>query len=318
MKHVVTLTLSPAIDKSTSVPQLVPEQKLRCEQPKVEPGGGGINVARALKRLGLDSQAVFVAGGPPGEVLKQLVAREGIEQHPVPTEAWTRENFTVVDASNNQQYRFGMPGTELIASEQAQVLATLAGLSPVPDVLVASGSLPPGVAPEFMGEIARWASSVGAKLIVDTSGEALRCAVHEGVFLLKPNLGELAMLAGTDALDSESAAAAARSIVEAGKCEIVVVSLGAAGACFVTREVEEHIAAPAVRKRSTVGAGDSMVAGMVYALCQGRPVREAVRMGVACGSAATMNSGTELFHARDAARLYEWLLQTMPRLVPVH
>ncbi|ALW86618.1 phosphofructokinase [Hymenobacter sedentarius] len=318
MKHVVTLTLSPAIDKSTSVPQLVPEQKLRCEQPKVEPGGGGINVARALKRLGLDCQAVFVAGGPPGEVLKQLVAREGIEQHPVPTEAWTRENFTVVDASNNQQYRFGMPGTELIASEQAQVLATLAGLSPVPDVLVASGSLPPGVAPEFMGEIARWASSVGAKLIVDTSGEALRCAVHEGVYLLKPNLGELAMLAGTDALDSESAAAAARSIVEAGKCEIVVVSLGAAGACFVTREVEEHIAAPAVKKRSTVGAGDSMVAGMVYALCQGRPVREAVRMGVACGSAATMNSGTELFHARDAERLYQWLLQTMPLLAPVH
>ncbi|MFC7669491.1 PfkB family carbohydrate kinase [Hymenobacter humi] len=121
----------------------MPEQKLRCEQPKVEPGGGGINVARGLKRLGLNSQAVFVAGGPPGEILKQLMAREGIDQHPVPTEAWTRENFTVVDASNNQQYRFGMPGTELIASEQAQVLATLAGLDPVPDVLVASGSLPP-------------------------------------------------------------------------------------------------------------------------------------------------------------------------------
>src|SRR5687767_8954501 len=117
MKRVVTLTLNPAIDKSTSVPQLVPEQKLRCEQPKVEPGGGGINVARGLKRLGLNSQAVFVAGGPPGEILKQLMAREGIDQHPVLTEAWTRENFTVVDASNNQQYRFGMPGTELIASE---------------------------------------------------------------------------------------------------------------------------------------------------------------------------------------------------------
>ncbi len=181
MKHVVTLTLNPAIDKSTSVPQLVPEQKLRCDPPKVEPGGGGINVARGLKRLGLDSRAVFVAGGLPGEALQQLMAKEGIAQHPVPTAAWTRENFTVVDASSNQQFRFGMPGTELTPAEQEHVLATLAALSPAPDVLVASGSLPQGVAPEFMGRIASWARSVGAKLIVDTSDEALKSAVNEGV-----------------------------------------------------------------------------------------------------------------------------------------
>ena len=94
-----------------------------------------------------------------------------------------------------------------------------------------------------------------------------------------------------------------------------MVSLGAAGACLVTREVVEHISAPAVKKHSTVGAGDSMVAGMVFALCQGWPVREAVRMGVACGTAATMNFGTELFHKTDAERLFQWLLRTMPREV---
>ena len=312
MQTVVTLTLNPAIDKSTAVPKLIPEQKLRCDPPKVEPGGGGINVARGLRRLGLDARAVFVAGGPPGEALKQLVAREGLTCCPVPTADWTRENFTVVEAVSNQQYRFGMPGTTLTPAEQQAVLATLAGLSPVPDVLVASGSLPQGVAPEFMGEIAQWARQAGAKLVVDTSDEALRCAVEEGVYLLKPNLGELSKLAGVEALDSESAAAAAQSIIAQGKCEIVVVSLGAAGACLVTRDVVEHIAAPAVKKHSTVGAGDSMVAGMVFALCQDRPVREAVRMGVACGTAATMNFGTELFHREDAERLFQWLLRAMP------
>ena len=316
MKNVVTITLNPAIDKSTVAPQIVPDHKMRCEKPKFEAGGGGINVARALKRLGLDSRAVFTAGGPPGEVLQQLLTQEGIALQPVPTTAWTRENFIVVDASNNQQYRFGMPGNALLEEEQEQLLATLAGLSPVPDVLVASGSLPPGVAPEFMGRIAHWARSVGAKLIVDTSDEALQSAVNEGVYLLKPNLGELSRLVGAEALDTESAADAARSIIDAGKCEIVVVSLGANGAYLVTKDEEEHIAAPAVRKRSTVGAGDSMVAGMVYALCQGRPVREAVRLGVACGSAATMNSGTELFHPADAEKLFQWLLRNMPRPAP--
>ncbi|MBF9237736.1 1-phosphofructokinase family hexose kinase [Hymenobacter sp. BT683] len=318
MKNVVTLTLNPAIDKSTSVPRLVPEQKLRCDAPKVEPGGGGINVSRGLQRLGLSSRAVFTAGGPPGEVLQQLMTREGIAQCPVLTDSWTRENFTVVDASCNQQYRFGMPGSVLTETEQAQALATLAALSPAPDVLVASGSLPQGVAPEFMGKIARWARSVGAKLIVDTSDEALKCAVDEGVYLLKPNLGELSRLAGVEALDTESAAEAARSIIEAGKCEIVVVSLGPNGAYLVTREQEEHIPAPSVKKRSTVGAGDSMVAGMVFALCEGRPVREAVRMGVACGSAATMNSGTELFHKADAEKLFQWLLKRMPQTALAH
>ncbi len=311
MPHVVTLTLNPAIDKSTAVPKLVPEQKLACAPPKVEPGGGGINVARGLKRLGLDARAVFVAGGPPGEALRQLVAREDLAATAVPIAAWTRENLTVVDEASNQQYRFGMPGAALTSAEQTQVLAVLTALRPAPEVLVASGSLPPGVAPGFMSDIARWARQAGAKLVVDTSDEALRCAVAEGVYLLKPNLGELSKLAGVEDLDSESAAEAAQGIIAQGKCEIVVVSLGAAGACLVTRDVVEHIAAPAVKKHSTVGAGDSMVAGMVFALCQGRPVREAVRLGVACGTAATMNPGTELFHRTDAERLFQWLLKSL-------
>ena len=315
MKHVVTLTLNPALDKSTSVPRLLPDHKLACATPVVAPGGGGINVARGLRRLGLAARAVFPAGGPPGDQLCELLLRENVVPQPVPIAAWTRENLTVVDASTHQQYRFGMPGAALSPAEQAALLATLAALRPVPGVLVASGSLPPGLAPAFVGKVAHWARKAGTRLVVDTSGEALQSAVEEGAYLLKPNLGELSQLVGGAALDSESAAEAAQALIARSRCDIVVVSLGAAGACLVTRDVVEHIAAPAVKKLSTVGAGDSLVAGLVFALCQGRPVREAVRLGVACGTAATMNPGTELFYQPDAERLFQWLLQTMPRPV---
>ncbi|GAA4362957.1 6-phosphofructokinase II [Hymenobacter saemangeumensis] len=311
MPHVVTLTLNPAIDKSTVVDRMLPEHKLNCTPPTVEPGGGGINVARGLRRLGLDARALFVAGGPPGALLGQLLAQEGIAGLPVPVAAWTRENLTVVDAASNQQYRFGMLGATLSPAEQDQVLASLAALDPAPQVLVASGSLPPGVAPALMGRIAHWARAVGARLVVDTSGEALQSALSEGVYLLKPNLSELSKLVGASELDSESAGQAAQELINQGKCEVVLVSLGPSGACLVTCEGVDYIAAPAVKKQSTVGAGDSLVAGTVYGLCQGWPLREAARLGVACGTAATMNPGTELFHKADAERLHRWLLQTM-------
>ena len=309
MKPIVTLTLNPTVDKSTTIDQMIPEHKLRCEPPKFEPGGGGINVSRALKRLGVDSLAVFPASGTTGLLLQQLLSQEDIAQQPVATVSRTRENFIVVDTSTNHQYRFGMPGAALSDIEQQQILDTLAALTPAPDYLVISGSLPPGVEPAFLGRVVRLVRGAGTKIIADTSGPALHALLAEGIYLAKPNIGELSRLAGQDDLDSSSVDRAARQLIERGQCEIVVTSMGAQGACLVTRDLVDHVAAPAVKKLSTVGAGDSMVAGLVYALSMGQPAREAVRLGVACGTAATMNPGTELFHREDAERLYEWLLR---------
>ncbi|TGE21056.1 1-phosphofructokinase family hexose kinase [Hymenobacter metallicola] len=312
MSTIVTLTLNPTVDKSTTADQIIPDQKLRCAPPKFEPGGGGINVSRALRRLGTDSVAVFPVGGPSGTLLRELLAQEHIQQQPVETVSRTRENFIVVDASTGQQYRFGMPGTPLSAEEQQQILTTLKSLPQVPEFLVISGSLPPGVEPEFVVRIVRAAKGLGIKVVVDTSGPALHQVLEEGVYLAKPNVGELSKMAGVDELDNEAVAQAAHKLVHDGKCDIVVVSLGAQGACVVTRDLVDHIPAPAMKKRSTVGAGDSMVAGLVHGLSQGLSVRETVRLGVACGSAATMNPGTELFKPADADKLYRWLLQSMP------
>ena len=153
MSSIVTLTINPAVDKSTSVPNLIAEKKLNCDIPKYESGGGGINVSRALKRLGSDSTAIFPASGRTGERLQELLRAEGIEIEAVKTCNETRENFTVVDSSTNQQYRFGMPGPELSTAEASLFFSTIQNLSP--QLLVLSGSLPPGVSENFYADIAR-------------------------------------------------------------------------------------------------------------------------------------------------------------------
>lgn len=307
MKSIVTITLNPAIDKSTSADHIVPEHKIRCAKPKFEAGGGGINVSRAIKKLDGDSLAIFPAGGPPGMLLQDILQKEGVKYQAVPVTQWTRENFIVVDSSTNSQYRFGMPGHELTEAEATACLDALRTITPKPAYVVASGSLPPGLSPDFFARIARVAKELGARFVLDTSGEPLKLAANEGVYLLKPNLGELSKLAGVETIETEGVHKYARQIIDKGNCEVVAVSLGPGGAMLITKDLIEHVPAPTVRKRSTVGAGDSMVAGMVLSLALEKSLPEMIRYGVACGTAATMNSGTELCKKSDVEYLYEWI-----------
>ena len=302
---IVTLTINPAIDKSTKFSGLIAEQKIRCEEPRFDAGGGGINVSKAIARLGGKSLAVFTAGGASGQLLEDLVVKESIDYQVVKTKNWTRESFTAVDTITNSQYRFGMPGVELSKDESDEILLKIEQLQP--EFLVASGSLSPKIGDDFYEKVAAVSRKIGSKLIIDTSGEPLKRAIDEGVFLLKPNVSELAKLVGAETLEMDEVDDAARDIISKGGCEIVVVSLGPQGAMLVTKDFCEHIPAPPVQKKSTVGAGDSMVGGMVWALSTGKTLQEMLRWGVACGSAATMNEGTQLFKNEDAQRLYGWL-----------
>lgn len=307
MMRIVTLTANPAVDKSTSVQHIVPEQKLRCEPPRYDAGGGGINVSRALKRLGTNSTAIFPAGGRTGAFLQELLDKENIEQQVIEIKNETRENFVVVDISGNQQYRFGMPGAGISKTETAGFLKLIKNVSP--QLLVMSGSLAPGMATGFYARITGSMKKTGTKVILDSSGSALRTAVNEGIYLLKPNLGELSSLVGTDTLDNKTVVEAAKELIRGGKCEVIVVSMGAGGAYLITKDIAEHVPSPAVKKLSTVGAGDSMVAGLVHQLSKGRNLHKVVRLGVACGAAATMNPGTELFKKQDALKLFHWLMK---------
>ncbi len=173
-----------------------------------------------------------------------------------------------------------------------------------PTFVVASGSLPPGLPDYFYGLIVKNAAAVGAKCIVDTSGPALQALKGKHAFLIKPNIGELCHMLNVDWLDKEEVPDAAQQAIRDGYAEIMVISMGPMGAWLVSNEKRYFVHAPAVEKKSTVGAGDSMVAGITYMLQKGAALREAIRFGVACGSAATMNEGTQLFQKEDAERLF--------------
>lgn len=307
IKNILTITLNPTVDKSTTVDNIKPEKKLRCTAPKFEPGGGGVNVSRGLARFGINSTALFTSGGRTGELLQELIEKEEVTTLPIPVSAETRENFIVVDTSHNEQYRFGMPGEDITAKEIEIIDQKINSLSPFPEIVVVSGSLPPGINAAYLRTLVKSLKAKGAKVIVDTSGDALAEVLKEGVYLLKPNLGELGSFTGNDNLDNESADEAAKQLIDEGKAEIVVVSLGPQGAYLVSRDESIHVPAPSVKKRSTVGAGDSMVAGMVSVLAKGGTLTEMARMGVACGSAATMAEGTGLFTKENAEKLYKWL-----------
>ena len=305
MKTIVTMTLNPAIDKSSSVAHVVAERKLYCKRPRFEPGGGGVNVSRAIKKLGGESMLLYPAGGLTGERLQGLLDEEGLNHRPFPIEGLIRESLVVMEESTGRQYRFGMPGPEFQEQEWEQFLTALSAMDPAPDYLVASGSLPPGVPADFYARVARAGKKKGAKTIIDASGEALEEALKEGVYLIKPNVREFRELVGEDIKEESQIKAAAQKMVKSGRCEVLVISLGAAGALMVSEEISEHILPPTVPIVSKVGAGDSMVAGIVLSLARGKPLRESVLFGAAAGTSAVMTPGTELCRREDAERLFK-------------
>ncbi len=302
---IATLTLNPALDKSTLTERLVPEQKLRCEALQMDAGGGGINVSKGIAKLGGQSTAVFPAGGHNGRLLCDLLEQAGVPTQSLEVPDDTRENLSVTETATNIQYRFTLPGLQITEQQADACLDIVRSLRP--KYLVASGSLPPGLPETYFEKVAAFAKNIGARFILDTSGAALQAAADEGLYLLKPNLGELSAMVGAEHLEMTQVDDAALSIIHQGKCEVVVVSLGPQGALLVTRDGFEHIPAPMVKKQTTVGAGDSMVAGMVWALSTGKTLREMAQWGVACGSAATMNRGTQLFDPADARKLVGWI-----------
>ena len=307
MDRIATLTFSPSLDSATTTPRIYPEGKLRCSAPRFEPGGGGINVARAIRRLGGNSLAIYPAGGATGEHLTGLLQAEGVEVDVESTADWTRQNLHVLAEQSNEQFRFVMPGAVLTPQELHGLRMKVAALPPE-TILVISGSLPPGMDVVDLLEVIRFAREKGLRCVVDTSGPALAAAVKEGgLLLIKPNLAELAELTGLTLEEPEAIVVSAQGLIAQGASHYVVVSLGPQGAMAVSSKMSVHITPPPVKKLSTVGAGDSMVGAMCLKLAAGATLGEVVRFGVAAGTAATLRHGTQLCDPQETARLLSLL-----------
>ena len=303
MAAIVTLTINPALDIASSTDRVEPTHKLRCSMPRYDPGGGGINVARAVHALGGDAVAIFPAGGAAGEMIRHLLEQQGVRHKPIAISGFTRESLAVEERMTGRQFRFLLPGPQISESDQERCLDQLALAAAEATYIVASGSLPLGVPEDFYARIAKLAQSLGKRFILDTSGAALKQA-GRGIYLLKPSLRELGDLVGSEIRTEREQEQAAREIIEQGRSEVIVVSLGDQGALLVTAEGPERFAAIPVEARGSVGAGDSMLAGIVVGLCRGLELGEAVRYGMAAGAAALLGFGTELCRRSDVERLY--------------
>lgn len=300
--RILTVAMNPAIDISTHAARVGPTHKVRCTSVRRDAGGGGINVARVIKRLGGDVRAFYPIGGPIGDLLVRLVRAEKIESETLLVADDTRESFTVEEDDTGEQYRFVLPGPELSEGEWRRCLAAVAKLQ-APEFLVLSGSLPTRVPDELYATMARDAKARGARVVVDTSGPSLAAALEEGVFLVKPNLRELQDYVGSPIEGREGWLAASRRLVDEGRAEVVALTLGHRGALLATHRLAVFAPALPVKPASAVGAGDSFVAAMVWSLAEGHSVENAFRYGVAAGSAALLTPGTELCEAEDVQRL---------------
>lgn len=299
---IVTLTLNPAIDLSYEVDAIAPTQKLRTRAERTFPGGGGINVARVLARLGRQTRCVYLAGGATGPTFEALLAEQDLSATRVPIGGATRIATTVFETGTGKEFRFTPPGPEVAEDEWRACLDALA-LEPC-DWLIASGSLPRGVPGDFYAHLAARIASNGTRLVLDSSGLALREAIAGGgVFLAKPNLAEFEQLIGRKFAGPQQVADSARDMVRASGMFAMVVSLGAEGAVLATGDDTKVCPALALETKSAIGAGDSFMAGMVHALAGGEDIAEAFRFGMAAGSAAILTPGAELALRQDIERM---------------
>lgn len=227
MTNVVTVTLNPAVDVETSVERIVDTRKLRCTLPRRDPGGGEINVAWVIHRLGGDCVALYAAGGPTGDVLTTLLEAERLPAVRIGIAGETRENFCVHETATDREFRFVLPGPSLAEAEWLSFDMYLARMHPAPRYLVLSGSLPDGAQDDLYAMLARAASKRGSRVVVDTAEPALQAALDVGVYLIKPSLGELSALTG-EQLDEDAACLTAGELVAGGRAEIVALTLGRA------------------------------------------------------------------------------------------
>jgi 6-phosphofructokinase 2 len=301
---ILTLTLNPALDMATAVPDIIPGHKLRCTDPHLDPGGGGLNVSRAIKALGGDSLALVALGGLTGDRLAGLIRAEGVTFLSILGPGETRQSLTVTEESSGKQFRFMLPGPVWGDAERARVLTVLAATARPGGFSVISGSQPPGVPVDFPAQLA--GSMIGSRVVLDTSGAALSQAVAyplPGLEVLRMDGEEAEELAARPLSTLADTADFAATLVARGVARRVIVARGSEGNVLAEAGARLFAPAPKVTVRSTVGAGDSFVAAFVLCLARGQDAGQALTMASAAAAAAVMTEATRLCQAEDVMRL---------------
>jgi 6-phosphofructokinase 2 len=305
---VATLTLNPSADISVEVNRWRPGEKLRARVVRWDPGGGGLNVARVMRALGLDCLAIHTAGGPEGDKLDHALDRGGLHHRAIAIQDATRISIMIADRKTSERYTLTFPGPNLTDAECATCLAAVEASGATRGTLVASGSLPPGAPVDFYAQAARLVAAGGGSFILDTSGAALKPALGEPIFLAKLNHGELVDLAGAPLESRDEIVDFARAVIRRQRLANIAITMGSEGALLVTANGVHYSPSPRINARSPVGAGDSFLAALVVGMFNGEPLDQALRIAVCAGAAAASGEGTSLVQpkaAGDILKLFE-------------
>ncbi|MDP2582155.1 hexose kinase [Shimia thalassica] len=306
MRDILTITLNPAVDLSTAVDVVTAGPKLRCARPCTDPGGGGINVSRAIRELGGDSRTFVALAGHTGDKLADLLAMEGIFCLSFKGPGETRQSLAVTDTTTKEQFRFVMPGPEWSQPQVESLLETLSQHVQHGSLVILSGSLPPGMPDGFLAKLCDTVHRHGADLVADLSGDPLARLVTDKTVrahILRMDQHEAETLNGAPLPSRAETADFAQSLIHKGAATLVIVARGADGSVLATSDTALHVAAADVPVKSKVGAGDSFVGAFTLALAQGSPLANAMQRGAAAASAAVMTEATELCRRDDVDRL---------------
>ncbi|MDP7149465.1 MAG: hexose kinase [Paracoccaceae bacterium] len=296
MRPVTTITLNPALDLATQVDAVTPGPKLRCAEPRKDPGGGGINVSRVVAEMGGQSTAMVALGGATGEVLEGMLRNDpgNVSVFAIPGD--TRHSFSVVERETGGQYRFVMPGPVWDRDMAQAALGQIRDVSPAGSVIVFSGSLPPGVPADFPMHLCEVLAN--CDVVLDMSGSALTTFADSGTdaFMLRMDMGEGAMLNGAPLDTAEDTAEFAQSLVRRKAAKYVIIARGGEGSVLANADGVWAVRAADVEVNSKTGAGDSFVGAMVFALASGQDLLGAFSLGAAAASATVTTTATELCH----------------------
>lgn len=299
---IITLTINPAVDQTLWVDNFRPGHVNRPVEAHLDPAGKGINVSRMVHRLGRPTIALGFLAGDIGHLMQTALDAERVQNHFVPVAGQTRINVTIVDRTNDTATSLYGPGPRVTPEELEELDEMVECWFKAGRVLVLAGSLLPGVPEDLYARYIERAHACGVKTILDADGPSLRQGITAKPFLIKPNQSEAEHLLGRSLSSLEEVARGAMELSERG-IAAVVISLGAAGAVCAYEGLIWHVLPPGIRRQSTVGSGDSLVAGVAVELADDGGLVAGLRLGTAAGAATALSAGTSLGTPEDVKRL---------------
>ncbi len=291
---IFTLTPNPSIDRTLGIPEIQFNNVLRCERVRLDWGGKGFNVSRALQTFGVESLALAWVGGGAGKMLADGLQRMGVQTDFVWVDEETRTNTIILEQGSSWHIKVNEPGPPISSQDIEQLINKVEGYAKKDDIWVLSGSLPPDVPDDFYATLVRLIKSRGGLVYLDARGNPLKEGCKASPFLVKPNAEEASHIAGFPINDQEDAKRAALPFLRMG-IDYFALTLGQSGLLMASQEEMVFAVPPKVETRNAAGAGDSLMAGLIYAQQKSLPLVEIAQWAVAAGSASVLTEGVAEF-----------------------